>query len=197
MVLVTCLLCTTSTAALSADPPYDPVPAADAPVVILLKRVKAAYDDGSFMQESFFTEQSLDSFFEVTAIQWLLKDGAPPGIGKVAVIKSSLIPMAGEIRVSRLIGYPDGKNGLEARTGVVTVKGIALTPDQVTAVFGTPTERVSTNGRRLPLRYGDPDLLIHRPWDGSSKKGASFFVADDGAINGFAVMGTAPASAKQ
>jgi hypothetical protein len=149
-------------------------------------------DSDQFLQEPFFSDENLKTFFDATSIHWSIKDGDPPHVGKVAMIKSALMPAA-DIRASSL--FVPGAS--EARSVTIAIKGVPLTQEQVVAVFGTPvawSRRGDPHGDRipLPLHFGDVDGALQRPWNGAEKKGASFSIARDGSVNGILILATGP-----
>lgn len=166
------------------------------PSVELLQRLKQAYDNSDFLRESFYSEESLKSFFNASAIHWPVKDGERPYVGKIAIIATSLIPDA-DIRVSRLVKR-DPRGNPAGTAFFINILKIRLTQADVTAVFGTPrewTRPYDPKGERItkPVHYGDDlDWLLHPPAGaGVTRRAASFSVAKDGTVNSISLAGFA------
>jgi hypothetical protein len=165
---------------------------ASPPSTQLLPRLKHALDSDQLLQESFFTDENLKTFFDATSIQWFNKDDDPPHIGKVVIVKSALLPKA-DIRVSSLFLLGAGKVDPGARRISISMVHVRLTQDEVIAVFGTPvawTRHFDPHGDSipLPLHFGDVEGTAQRAWDGTTKKGASFSAVPDGSVDGILVM---------
>ena len=182
-----------ASAALSfaAEPPsLDPDTAAP-PSTRLLQTLKHAMDSDQFLQERFFSDENLKTFFDATSIHWFIKDDDFPHVGRISVIKSALIPEA-DIRASSLIVPGASK----ARSVSIAIRGVPLTQEQVIAVFGTPvawTRPGDPHGDRipLPLHFGDA-WPLQKTWDGVARKAASFSIAHDGSVNGIQILAIGP-----
>jgi hypothetical protein len=180
------ILCASASDAFADTPP--------SPSVELFQRLKQVYDNGRFLQEAFYSEENLKSFFDASSLDWVIKEGDPPHVGRIAVIRSRLMPDA-DIRVSRLI-RPVGKGNPAGTSVIINVLQIARTQAEVEAVFGTPNEwtrRHDSKGERTAktFYYGDDlDWLLHPPpGAGVTRKTVSFSTFDDGSVRRMSLMG--------
>jgi len=185
------LIAAASTLCFAADPP-SPAPDTIPPSTRLLQVLKRALDGNEFLQEQFCSDENLKSLFEATSIQWAVKEDDPPHIGRMAIIRSALVPEA-DIRASSLF-VPGAST---ARRVYIAINRVRLTREQVIAVFGTPVEwtgRASPRGDHIPLalRYGVLEETPQAHWDGVARTGASFSVARDGAVSGIIIVATGP-----
>jgi hypothetical protein len=160
------------------------------PSTHLLEILKQVLDSDQLLQKVFFSDESLKTVFDATSIHWFIQDGDPPHVGRIAAIKTALIPTA-DIRASSLFvtGAP------KARSISIAIKGVPLTKEDVIAVFGTPvawSRQGDPHGDRipLPLHFGDVEGPMRRPWNGTATKGASFSIAHDGSVNGILILAT-------
>jgi hypothetical protein len=187
------LIAIANTLCFAAEPPSLDPDVAAAPSTRLLQTLKHAMDSDQFLQELFFSDENLKTFFDATSIRWFIKDGDRPYVGRISAIRSALLPEA-DIRASSLF-VPGASN---ARSVSIAITGVPLTQDEVIAVFGTPvawTRRGDPHGDRipLPLHFGDADgPPIQKHWDGVAKKGASFSVAHNGSVNGILMWAIGP-----
>jgi hypothetical protein len=184
------LIAIVSSVCFAQAPPSLPTETSISPSTHLLEILKQGLDNDQLLQKAFFSDESLKTFFAATSIHWFIKDGDPPHVGKIAAIKTALIPAA-DIRASSLFvpGAP------KARSISIAIKGVPLTQEEVIAVFGTPVvwnRKGDPHGDRipLPLHFGDVEGPVRRPWDGTATKGASFSIAHDGSVNGILILAT-------
>jgi hypothetical protein len=189
------LMAFASSLCFTADHPALDLATATSPSTRLLEILKQALDNDQLLQESFFSEDNLKTFFDATSIQWLVKQGDRFNVGKVARIQIALIPAA-DIRASSLFvpGAP------VARSISIHIHGVPLSREEVIAVFGMPvawSRKAGSHADRipLPLHFGDVEGVLKRPWDGIPAKGASFSVAHDGSINGIMILAIGPIAA--
>jgi hypothetical protein len=180
----------------AADPPSPDLDTSNRPSTRLLQILKHGLDSDQFLREGFFSDENLKSFFDATSIQWFIRDDDAPHIGRIAIIRSAIVPEA-DIRASCLFvpGVPN------ARKALIAIKGVPLTKEQVVAVFGTPvawSRRVDPHGDRipLPLHFGDLEDSPQTHWDGVARKGASFSTARDGSVNGILIVAIGPGGAE-
>lgn len=179
-----------------ADPPSVGPDTAAPPSTVFLQRLKHAIDGDQLLQDTFFSEENLKTFFDATSVQWFIKDDDPPRIGKIVIVKSALMPEA-DIRAWSHFVPNTAKGGPQGKRVAIHVRGVRLTQKEVIAVFGTPnvwTRSGDPHGDRipLPLHFGDEMDFSIPSWDGTLKKGASFSTAGDGSVNGILLMATGP-----
>jgi hypothetical protein len=185
------LIAIASALCFAAEPPsLDPDTAAPRSTR-LLQTLKHAMDSDQFLQELFFSDENLKTFFDATSIHWFIKDDDFPHVGRIAMIRSALMPES-DIRASSL--FVPGAS--KARSVSIAIHGIPLTQEQVIAVFGMPVAWArpgDPHGDRipLPLHFGDA-WPLQKTWDGVARKAASFSIAHDGSVNGIQVLVIGP-----
>jgi hypothetical protein len=196
------LIATAPVSCFASGPPLVGPDTATPPSTVFLQTLKHALDGDQLLQEAFFSDDNLKTFFDATSVQWFIKDDDPPRIGKIAIVRSALAPDA-DIRVSSLFVPGTGKTDPQAKQVYISiVRGVHLTQNEVIGVFGTPnvwTRRVDPHGDTIPmpLHFGD-ELGLPRPrWDGTLKKGASFSTARDGTVNGILIFAIGPSGASK